>query len=232
MHRLVDAVESLVSSNNDIRIRLDALEIDPSSAVMSIPSRTPTLELNSSRGSEFSQSLVDDLGSSRAYRRRRIRDSLYSLSNSERGSMALSAFSEMSLGNISAISVFCLPIWSTDLSNSSHYRFGQEGLILTIDELTDKYPNIDFVNTSLKESRNPREAQKPDLKLESEMDAALKERSMLFVAASLFYFSLSETQKEGGYPYLQYVPGEVNLFPLFFLVYTLIDSFRSLELSV
>jgi hypothetical protein len=39
--------------------------------------------------------------------------------------MALSAFSDLTLGNVSSISVLCLPLWSTDLSNAEHYHFGE-----------------------------------------------------------------------------------------------------------
>ena len=58
--------------------------------------------------------------------------------------MALSVFSDLTLGNVSVISVLCLPVWSTDLSNAEYYQFGKDGLELTITEMMQRYPEIEF----------------------------------------------------------------------------------------
>jgi hypothetical protein len=132
MNRLVELVETLVSSNTDLQIRVDALAIDH--ALLSPPSATELV----------SDGYEADLSTSRVYRKLRPRDSIWSISDSQRGSMALSAFSDLTLGNISIISALCLPLWSTDLSNAEHYRFGRNGLNLTMEDLRSRYPEVDF----------------------------------------------------------------------------------------
>ncbi|KAF2030615.1 hypothetical protein EK21DRAFT_88737 [Setomelanomma holmii] len=136
MNRLVGLIEGLVASNTDLRNRIDALAADQTSILgLSIANDDYALE---------SPTYEADLSASRPYRRTRPRDTIYSITSSQRGSMALSTFSDVTLGNVSVISVFCLPIWSADLSNSGHYRFGKAGLTLTMAELRTTYPHIDF----------------------------------------------------------------------------------------
>jgi hypothetical protein len=65
----------------------------------------------------------DDLNTSRVYRRLGTRPSLWSISTSQQGSMALSAFSTLTIDNVSNLSVLRLPVWSTDLFNASGYNF-------------------------------------------------------------------------------------------------------------
>ena len=56
-------------------------------------------------------------------------------------------------------------------------------------------------------SAMPSEA--PDLTLGGPAKAPTEDLPVLFVCASLFEFSIDKTRKEGGYPYLTYVQGEV-----------------------
>lgn len=98
MNRLEDLVEALVASNTDLRIRIDALAIDHASL--------PHGSVAEAAGNPYEA----DLSTSRVYRKVRPQDSIWSISDSERGSMALSAFSDLTLANISTISVLCLPM--------------------------------------------------------------------------------------------------------------------------
>jgi hypothetical protein len=50
-------------------------------------------------------------------------------------------------------------------------------------------------------NHSPREAEPSPI--------APDELQVMFVCASLFEFSIEQTRREGGYPYLQYVQGEV-----------------------
>jgi len=120
LNHLVNLVEDLVASNTDIRFRLDALAIDYAAIHPSPPRQEDTVSL-----CQPNNTYEADLHVSRPYRKLRPRSSIWSIRTSQQGSMALSAFSDLTLGNISHISVLNLPVWCTDLSNAEHYHFGQ-----------------------------------------------------------------------------------------------------------
>ena len=63
-----------------------------------------------------------DLRQSKVYKRVQRRNSLASLSSSAAPSFGWSCLSEMSLANVSNISVISLPIAANELSNGGHYR--------------------------------------------------------------------------------------------------------------
>lgn len=65
-----------------------------------------------------------ELQSSRVYRNLGSRNSTYTYSSDARASMARSAFSNISLGNVSIVAVTYLRLWCADLANAEHYRFG------------------------------------------------------------------------------------------------------------
>jgi hypothetical protein len=290
MDKLVSLVEGLMASNVDLRTRIDALAADSTS------------RLSITQDDYVSQShpFENDLNGSRVYRRARPRDTIYSIDSSRRDSLALSAFSDLTLGNVSIISVFCLPIWSTDLSNAGHYRFGRSGLTLTLEELRNTYPDIDFPDPDEIVEPDPGEQEeaielfwterfytggaKVDDSDQEEEESARKARldgmiadvdeemakvkqdstlsttaesdipitaslevlnagpqkrrdraksdpvtrvmpttvpanrdttydnaEVFFLAATLFEFSIKSDKKEGGFPYLTYVPGEVRI---------------------
>ncbi|KAJ4347817.1 uncharacterized protein N0V89_009187 [Didymosphaeria variabile] len=234
MHRLVELVEGLVDSNMDLRNRLDAIAADHASTEAAAPhlpiaSTLTTIPLVSQ------QPFEEDLSSSRVYRNLRPRDSIYSLNSSQRASLALSAFSDLSLGNVSVISVLCLPVWSVDLMNAEHYRFGREGLTLTMAELTERYPYIEFpdpdsldeMDVQVESGGHGIPSQPASLPSSNVFNSALPistspstvetplngsdldEPEVLFLAASLFDFNISHDRREGGIPYLIYVPGEI-----------------------
>jgi len=139
MQRLEDMVASLLESNRDLRIRIGILDYDHQNAAFP----TSALQTRRSRNTFIPKAFEDVLNRSRVYRRAEGRlVSLYSLSSAQRQSLAMSAFSDLSLGNVSIISVLCLPVWSSDLKNGYHYRFGQAGLELTMRELEEQYPGV------------------------------------------------------------------------------------------
>ncbi|KXT11955.1 hypothetical protein AC579_1014 [Pseudocercospora musae] len=74
-------------------------------------------------------------------------------------------------------------------------------------------PNSDQIDrhrfSGLFNSALPPELGTPQDKPPSPTRAAPDDMHVLFVCASLFEFSIDKTRKEGGYPYLQYVQGEV-----------------------
>ena len=145
MHCLVELVESLVESNTDLRNRLDDIAADHASAYVNTrPSSFLPSSTSITAPTILPREFEEDLNRSRVYRKVRPRDSIYSINSSQRASLTSSAFSELSLGDVSIVSVLCLPVWSVDLGNAEYYRFGREGLTLTIAELAVRYPDINF----------------------------------------------------------------------------------------
>ena len=122
LNHLISRVERSLASDPDLQGRIDAQTEDP--ALPTVPSQLTANsaeedKLRSSSGSPFEK----DLQTSKVYQRLRPRDSMWSLNSSQCGSMALSKFSQLTLGDLSTVSVFRLPIWSTDISNARHYNF-------------------------------------------------------------------------------------------------------------
>lgn len=64
----------------------------------------------------------NDLGQSKVYKRVKWRNSLGSLTSSDALSFGWSCLSDLSLADVSNISVVSLPIASNDLSNGQHYK--------------------------------------------------------------------------------------------------------------
>jgi hypothetical protein len=121
MHHLVEMVGDLVASNAVIRARMDALANEQESDLQ--PSATTDDELESMASPQASTTFETDLDTSRVYRKLRLRPSLWSLSTGQQGSMALTAFSELTMDDVSNLSVLRLPIWSNDLFNANCYDF-------------------------------------------------------------------------------------------------------------
>lgn len=217
MNRLTDRVEYFISTNADLRVRIDALAANHDSS-LAPASRLMTMQAPLTTSSGYLRPFEEDLSKSPVYRKLRPRDSIYSISTSQRDSIALSAFSKLSMSNISVVAVFSLPIWSTDLANAAHYRFGKEGLTLTTTELARRYPHINFPNP---DSLNPEdEALHDDASsittqipyLKDKLPEIKRKLHVLFMAASLCELNLSGANKreEGGIPYLEYGQGEVR----------------------
>jgi hypothetical protein len=91
-------------------------------------SNASTTPVNHSPKFSFRFDFQDDLEASRPYRNAH-RDSMdFSLRTSIAPSHVLSAFSGLSLGDISNLSVIALPIHAGDITNSCHYGFGGQPL--------------------------------------------------------------------------------------------------------
>ena len=155
---LNNLVQQLLQNNQDLCVRLGRLEsLSSNGAIPSTPllnesddeddastirqkrhASDPILE--TSKTSETNEIVVKrftfehDLRQCKVYKRVTRRHSLESLSSSTAPSFGWSCFSEMSLANVSDISVMSLPIASTELSNGSHYErrsIVQQNLVTT-----------------------------------------------------------------------------------------------------
>jgi hypothetical protein len=206
MEGLEQSVERIIFSNEDIMNRMNAITIEHGS--LATASRTSLPDASLSSSSQPRPGFEEDLNSSRVYKKLRARDSIWSISSSQRESMAMSNFSDLTLGNISIISVFCLPVWSADLSNPSHYRFGRDGLTLTIDELAQRFPDIEFPDLDFSDHETHTNSEEES---EDENEDAKDVPEVLFLAASLFEFNAPPHRQHGKIPYLNYVPGEVSV---------------------
>ncbi|KAF5599874.1 CAMK CAMKL KIN4 kinase [Fusarium pseudoanthophilum] len=71
-----------------------------------------------------------DLQASRVYNRATGRQSITSRTSTALYTTALSLFSNLSLSQVSNISLYALPVYSNDLSNSECYIFGKEGALI------------------------------------------------------------------------------------------------------
>lgn len=218
-------VEVLLERDPDLRTRMDILSADHDSS-LGATSRGLRLEGRADSVIAPSRPFEEDLNSSKVYKRANERPgSLYSLNSTQRESLAMSAFSDLSLGNVSMISVLCLPVWSADISNAQYFRFGQNGLELTARELEEQYPGIDFRLDTLDEELEEEEPRNTSSIFHSALplsdndeDAALPNPDtngdatpeVLYVAVSLFEFSIGRNRREAGFSYLEYLAGEVS----------------------
>ena len=93
---------------------------DETSTVMPVTSSVNLLE--GASGSDFS--FERDLEASKVYNRCMHYDCDISFRTSSVRSHAWSSFSDLSLSNVSAVSIIALPVWSRDLCNANKYNFG------------------------------------------------------------------------------------------------------------
>jgi hypothetical protein len=122
MTRLARMVESLVARDarvvDEHLLSREGITNETNEALVSVSS------------SESKTAFENDLNTSRVYRKLGTRPSLWSINTSQQGSMALSAFSNLTMDKVSNLSVIRLSVWSTDLSNASDYDFQRGGLDL------------------------------------------------------------------------------------------------------
>lgn len=139
---LTSLVQQVLQSNQDLCARLRSLELsssdkktpstaqavesdDEDDASTIRPKRhtsDPVLEANQIKETGIRKfTFEQDLRQSRVYKRIRRRNSLQSLSSSTAPSFGWSCLSEMSLANVSNISVISLPIAVNELTNGEHY---------------------------------------------------------------------------------------------------------------
>lgn len=139
--RLCALVEQVVISNQDLSARLRRLERGQSHfsldagnprSVLEDDALTIRPQVGHQTGHDVIPSSTDTIGfafdpilqTSRVYSNCRFRHSQSSLTSSARQTVARSSFSSLSLSDISNISVFSLPIYAIDITNSKWYTFG------------------------------------------------------------------------------------------------------------
>ncbi|KAF2692134.1 hypothetical protein K458DRAFT_354399 [Lentithecium fluviatile CBS 122367] len=231
--QLTQTIERLIQSNGEIRSRIDAMSIDHTPVAPT--SLGSTSEATSNSDSQ-KWAFEEDLNNSRVYKKLRPQDSAWSISNSERASMALSIFSDLTLANVSAISVLRLPVWSNDLSNPAHYRFESDIRALFIDEMLEHrfgkmFQDPDAANLGTGHIFNesihlgaghavednqdvenvPRDDHAPSIFSRDEREVAKIDPKVQFIAASRCVFTqpeLYEIPNFKGYPWLEYRLGQ------------------------
>jgi hypothetical protein len=144
MTRLVGMVESLVASNAEMRLRMDHYETEHArNQGMYIEEGNEPISQSLS-----SSAFESDLDTSRVYRKLRPRPSNWSISTSQQGSMALTAFSQLTMDDVSNLSILRLPVWSMDLSNTSDYDFDEGDLTPKGSPIREPYLDQDYRDNS------------------------------------------------------------------------------------
>ena len=140
MQKLQDSVDKLVRTNQDLAARLNMLEKEGSTISGREDGDVSTIKSNRTSRSlrnRLSLNLVtrskmftfeNDLQLSRVYRKAVYRHSQLSQTSSALFSTALSVFSNLSLSQISNVSVYALPVYAIDLYNNQWYTFGDTGV--------------------------------------------------------------------------------------------------------
>ncbi|MCJ1260862.1 hypothetical protein MMC22_000726 [Lobaria immixta] len=130
--RLCILIEQVVATNRDLSTRLCRLETQSSRRPIEDNLSLITAEhgdADARRSIQYhaiglSSSFERFLHTSRAYGHCHFQHSETSLTSSDRRTNAFSTFTSLSLADISDISVFSLPIYASDISNSHWYTFG------------------------------------------------------------------------------------------------------------
>jgi len=189
MDGLNQLVERVISSNEDIKRRIDAMSMGPAPVA---PTALDITSTSFSRKSSMKSPFEEDLDNSRVYKKVRPQKSIWSISSSQRASMALSTFSDLTFAEVSVISVFCLPVWSADLSNPADYRFGREGLRATMSDSSERYPEIAFPDIDLIDDEVN---SVPGNRTEETSESELKFEALFLAAASVEWFNIASARK-------------------------------------
>ncbi len=139
MTRLCDLVQQVLSSNQEMSLRLRGLddkstetvipaapEVDDDASTTSSSTVNPAL-VNVSQGNQRNQfgfAFEEDLLASRVYCRPLYSDSRDSLVTSAARTTASSVLSALSLTDVPNISILAVPIYAHEISNSRRYHFG------------------------------------------------------------------------------------------------------------
>jgi cell division control protein 24 len=134
---LTSNVRQLLENNKDICHRLAKLEnfYDAQSMISNRPGVAVSPKLDHAQDDKTPQFLENpagtasfafepDLEASTAYRRAQRETVDYSFRSSVAWSNGLSAFSRLTFGDVSVLSVIALPVHADEISNSHHYTFG------------------------------------------------------------------------------------------------------------
>ncbi|PCD34054.1 hypothetical protein FGRA07_09209 [Fusarium graminearum] len=169
--RLCGLIQELLFSNQDLHRRIKGLEGQGQAIVAYTSDETSTIRpLEDSRPASFvdtQDSVIrftfeQDLQASRVYGRAFIdRNSMTSFTSTALYTTALSLLSKLSLSQVSSIAFYAIPVYSSDLSNSECYVFGDEGALVN-SEVASQLP----VKVSLpsQEDMKARGVYKPEAK--------------------------------------------------------------------
>ena len=120
MTRLCDLVQQVLSSNQEMSLRLRGLDDKTAETVIPAAPNVPEgLQRN-----QFSFAFEEDLLAARVYCRPLYDYSRDSLVTSAARTTASSVLSALSLTDISNISILAVPIYAHEISNSCRYHFG------------------------------------------------------------------------------------------------------------
>ncbi len=144
MNRLCTLVEQVLQNNEDMSRRLRTLEAGPKSQGYTIRSATHDEDNNSDDASTltpvpsndkvtqvlppnaFGFAFDEDLHNSKVYKRQLYSNSGESLVSSAARTTASSILSGLSLADVSIVSVFAIPVYAHEISNSQFYAFGDQ----------------------------------------------------------------------------------------------------------
>lgn len=141
MDRLCDLVEEVLANNLDMSLRLRGFEsrlADNFGALATVENTSEsarstiaseTKQLRGPPGNpvpehNFRSAFEEDLDASKVYKRALYNRSQSSLISYAARSTSSSILSGLSLGDVSVIAVFALPLYSSDITNNQHYTFG------------------------------------------------------------------------------------------------------------
>lgn len=139
--RLCDLVEEVLANNLDMSIRLRGIESRPAdnskasaklenpngsarSTVASETEQLPGPSENIIPQQKFRSAFEEALDASKVYKRTLYNSSQSSIISNAAHSTASSVLSGLSLGDVSVIAVFALPLYPSDIKNNQHYAFG------------------------------------------------------------------------------------------------------------
>jgi hypothetical protein len=137
MDRLSQLVERVLDSNEEIRERIAAMSKSPQPPPWTLPNHSSESITSLEVRPNFVPAFEEDLNNTRVYKRVKPSGSTWSNGSSHQASMALSAFSNLTLADVSIVSVFCLPVYCEDLSNAGDYGFGKQEV--TMDVVAESY---------------------------------------------------------------------------------------------
>lgn len=117
-------IESRVANNSGVSATSERANGSARSTIASETQQLPGPHENTVLPQTFRSAFEEDLDASKVYKRALYNNSQSSLISSAARSTASSVLSGLSLGDVSVIAVFALPLYPSDITNNQHYTFG------------------------------------------------------------------------------------------------------------
>lgn len=117
-------IESRVANNSGVSAKSEKANASARSTIASETEQLPGPPENTVLPRTFRWAFEEDLDASKVYKRALYNNSQSSLISSAARSTASSVLSGLSLGDVSVIAVFALPLYPSDITNNQHYTFG------------------------------------------------------------------------------------------------------------